>query len=333
VATVRLRLQLALLLSLAVHALLLLGLAWLGEGRPALPAPGRPLAVEVVQQPARRAGPSILLRGAKVASGGAPARGVAPPAAGPAPHPLAAGRPDAPVAPPNLFPQAALAAALPPQGEAEVQDAGPPAQVLAGRVQAWRLGALAEARVATGVDSYFSTLAHALRDTLGVPPPAGAARRGTPSGGQRWLQGWLAGLAEAEGPADPPPQGERLPVTQMHDMGGREGDLLRRQLGPMAPTQEALLAPFELFRKTQLPPAAVLRVEQDADGHLLRVQLLASSGDATFDAWAQRSAALALAAVPRPPAQGAGLHPDGTRSDWAFYRTGDGAAVLLLRVY
>jgi hypothetical protein len=65
----------------------------------------------------------------------------------------------------------------------------------------------------------------------------------------------------------------------------------------------------------------------------VQVELVASSGDARFDAWVKRSAALALASVPRPPGQGAGLHPDGTRSEWAFYRTDDGVAVLLLRVY
>ena len=65
----------------------------------------------------------------------------------------------------------------------------------------------------------------------------------------------------------------------------------------------------------------------------MRAELIASSGDAAFDAFVQRSAALALAAVPRPPEKGAGLHPDGTRSEWAFYRSGEGVTVMLLRVY
>ncbi|HMK73148.1 MAG TPA: TonB C-terminal domain-containing protein, partial [Myxococcaceae bacterium] len=83
-----------------------------------------------------------------------------------------------------------------------------------------------------------------------------------------------------------------------------------------------------------IPPAAVLRIVQDADGHLVAAELIASSGDASFDAWVKRSAALALAAVPRPPHQrGAGLHPDGTKSDWAFWRQGDSVSVVLLRVY
>jgi hypothetical protein len=234
---------------------------------------------------------------------------------------------------PNLFPHGALAVASPEAKTLETLDAGSPAEILTARVQGWRLGALAEQRVATGVDSYFSTLAHALRDGLGEVPPPGAARRGTPSSGQKWLKGWLAALEEAEGPEDAPSTEERGPQQPQHDQDGREGDMLRRILGPMAPTQTSLTGPFQLFRKTQLPPATVLRLTQDAEGHLVRTELLASSGDATFDEWVRRSAPLALASVPRPPAYGAGLHQDGTRSEWAFYRSGDGVTVLLLRVY
>jgi hypothetical protein len=233
----------------------------------------------------------------------------------------------------DLFPEGALTLAAPAPPPPVAPDAGSPAEVIAARVQGWRLGALAEYRVAVGVDTYFSTLAHALRDGLGTAPPPDSPRHGTASAGQRFLQGWLAGLAEADGPADEAAHGERGPTQPQHDVGGREADALRRLLGPMAPTQESLVGPFELFRKTQLPPAAVLRLEQDADGKLTRVALVASSGDAVFDAWVQRSAALALAAMPKPPEYGAGLHPDGTRSEWAFFRSGDAVSVLLLRVY
>jgi hypothetical protein len=234
---------------------------------------------------------------------------------------------------PNLFPEGALAVASPALPTPETPDAGSAAEVLTARVQGWRLASLAEQRVAVGVDSYFSTLAHALRDGLGEAPPPGSARQGTASAGQRWVQGWLTALQEAEGPPPDAPQGERGPTQPQHDLAGREGDMLRRLLGPMAPTQTSLTGPFELFRKTQLPPAAVLRLTQDAEGHLVGAELVASSGDSTFDAWVRRSAALALASVPRPPAYGAGLHRDGTRSEWAFYREGEGVTVLLLRVY
>jgi TonB C terminal len=286
--------------------------------------------VEVLERPAHRQ-PSADTK----ASPGRPHGASRAPASPMAPPTARANGPrvdDAPRVAVDLFPEGALALAVPAPPSVEPPDAGTPAQVIAARIQDWRLGNLAEQRVATGVDSYFSTLAHALRDGLGAAPPPGAARDGTPSAGQRWIQGWLAALAAAEGPADTP-RGERLPTAAERDLGGREGDTLRRLLGPMAPTQESLVAPFQLFRKTQLPPAAVLRLEQDAEGHLVRATLVASSGDAAFDAWVQHAAQLALAAVPRPPDHGAGLHANGTRSDWAFYRSGDSVSVLLLRVY
>jgi outer membrane biosynthesis protein TonB len=79
---------------------------------------------------------------------------------------------------------------------------------------------------------------------------------------------------------------------------------------------------------------AVLRIVQRADGSIASSELVASSGDKAFDAYVVEHAALALAAVPRPPARtGAGLHPDGTRTEWAFYRAGGSCGVLLLRVY
>ena len=79
---------------------------------------------------------------------------------------------------------------------------------------------------------------------------------------------------------------------------------------------------------------AVLRIVQRADGSVESTALVASSGDKAFDAYVVEHASLALAAVPAPPArQGAGLHPDGTRTEWAFYRAEGGCGVMLLRVY
>jgi hypothetical protein len=328
----RRRLLVALGLSLGLHALLLALLLRAGAKPPRPPERRRPMEVEVLASKAASA-PRPSQRQPTPGRSGGTSRVGASAAAAPGAQPSRVAGSDAPRVGPDLFPEGALAAALPPPPEPAAPDAGPPqAVVLAGRIQAWRLGSLAEQRVATGVDSYFSTLAHALRGGLGTPPPEGSPAYGTPSAGQRWLQGWLAALSAEDTPPEPPPA-ERPPQAAEHDLSGRESDLIRRLLGPMAPTQTSLTGPLALFRKTQIPPSAVLRLEQDAEGHLIRTELLASSGDATFDAWVMRSAALALAAVPKPPGFGAGLHPDGTRSDWAFYRQGDGVAVLLLRVY
>ena len=328
----RRRILLALGFSLGLHLMLFALLSRLGreQGAPAL---RRALVVEVVERP-EAAAPRPGTRKAEPGRPGGGTRAHVPALATPQAPPARTGQPDAPRAGPNLFPEGAFAVALPGQPEPEPPDAGPPAVVLAGRIQTWRLDNLAEQRVAIGVDSYFSTLAHALRDGLGRPPAPGSPRLGTASGGQKFLQAYLASLAPPGEPPDPEPaRAERGPQPALHDLGGREDDLIRRLLGPMAPTQNSLINPFELFKQSQLPDAAVLRVVQDAEGHLVRSELLASSGDTSFDAWVKRAAALALAAMPKPPDHGAGLHPDGTRSDWAFFRQGDGVSVLLLRVY
>jgi len=329
---VRRRLLLALGLSLGLHALLFALLLRLARETGPRPPLHPPIVVEIHETP-RATGPRPHRATPGPPAGApraqAPAQGqVRPPTGPPGPS-------DAPRAAPNLFPDGALAVAVPAGEPEETPDAGSPAEVLTRRIQGWRLGNLAEQRVATGVDSYFSTLAHALRENMGTPPPPGSPRAGTPTGMQRWMQSWLDALAAADAPPDPPaPPGEPLPEVAHHDLSGREADLLRRMLGPMAATQTSLVNPVELLKKSQLPPAAVLRIVQDADGHLLQADLLASSGDSSFDAWVKKAAPLALAAVPKPPHQrGAGLHPDGTKSDWAFFRQGDGVSVLLLRVY
>jgi TonB C terminal len=328
---VRRRLLLAVGLSLALHALVFVLLSRLGQAP--LPSSPRPLVVEVLQRPVRRVPhpPAVKPPPQGPAHGAQPAPGLK--AAGPAVRTAGPGLPDAPRVPLDLFPQGALEAAAPPEPEAP--DAGSPAEILTARVQTWRLDGLAEHRVSMGVDTYFSTLGHALRDKLGEPPPP-AFGHDSPSTGQRMLQSWLQNLAQADKPEKEAPPTERGPTQTQYDLGGRESDMVHQLLGPMAPTFDSLVAPVALVQRAlgqSTPPAAVLRLVQDAQGHLKSVELVASSGDARFDAWAKRSVALALAAVPKPPEHGTGLHPDGTRSDWAFYRTGDGVAVLLLRVY
>jgi hypothetical protein len=328
---VRRRMLLAVGLSFALHAFVLLLLVRLASEGPVAPPP-RPIVVEVLERPTRRVPHRSQVRPVSPGRGEGTQAPAGPAQAAHGVQRVRPGQPDAPLLPLDLFPEGALAAASPPEPPAP--DAGSPAEVLTARVQGWRLDSLAEHRVAMGVDSYFSTLAHALRDNLGPAPPPDSAHQG-PSLGQRLLQGWLANLAEADKPPEPSPQQEPLPAPAKYDMAGREADMVHRLLGPMAPTMDTLVAPAELLKRAvaKAPPAAVLRLVQDATGHLVAVELVASSGDPGFDAWVKRSAALALAAVPKPPEHGTGLHPDGTRSEWAFYRAEDGVAVLLLRVY
>jgi len=185
------------------------------------------------------------------------------------------------------------------------------------------------------VDDYFKDYRHALESHMGPPPPGGGPKHGDLSAGQRWINAWLAALDEADPSHDPPPKGERMPNREMSgDVTGRMDEFVANQLGPMA-TQPSFTAQRMLRRAGVIGiPVAVLRIVQRADGSVESTALVASSGDKAFDAYVVEHASLALAAVPAPPArQGAGLHPDGTRTEWAFYRAEGGCGVMLLRVY
>ena len=201
------------------------------------------------------------------------------------------------------------------------------------RIDTWRREGLAAHRVAVGVDDYFKEYRHALQGAMGPPPPGGGPKHGDPTAAQRWINGWLDALAEADPSRDPPSSGERMPPRNVQDLGGRIDELLLNQLGPMA-VQPSFTAQRLLRRAVASVPMAVLRVVQRADGSIASTELVASSGDKAFDAYVLDHARLALAAVPPPPArQGAGLHPEGTRTEWAFFRAGAGCGVFLLRVY
>lgn len=201
------------------------------------------------------------------------------------------------------------------------------------RVDTWRREGLAAARVAVGVDDYFKDYRRALQGAMGPPPPGGGPKHGDLNAGQRWINAWLDALAEADPSRNPPSGGERMPAQNVQDLSGRMDELIMNQLGPMA-AQPSFTAQRILRRAVATVPMAVLRIVQRADGSIASTELVAPSGDKAFDAYVLEHAALALAAVPPPPArQGAGLHPDGTRTEWAFFRAGAGCGVFLLRVY
>jgi len=208
------------------------------------------------------------------------------------------------------------------------------AQAVQKRVQTWRLESLGERRVAIGVDDYFKTYRRVLEHGMGTPPPGGGSKHGDLSAGQRWVNAWLDALGEAESRKEARPRGEWMPDTNVQDVTGRMDELVANQLGPMA-TQVSMVGNRLLQRAlTTFMPVAVVRIVQRADGSIASTELVASSGEKKFDAYVLEHAALALAAMPAPPTRtGAGLHPDGTRSDWAFFRNGATCGVALLRVY
>jgi len=201
------------------------------------------------------------------------------------------------------------------------------------RVERMRRDSLAERLVATGVDDYFKDYRRALQSHMGPPPPGGGPKHGDPSPAQRWINAWLAALEEADPSHEPPPKGERMPAQDVQDVTGRMDEFITNQLGPMA-VHPSFAAQRLLQRASAGAPLAVLLIVQRADGSIASTELVASSGDKAFDAYVVEHAALALAAVPPPPRRiGAGLHPDGTKTEWAFYRAPEGCGVLLLRVY
>jgi hypothetical protein len=200
------------------------------------------------------------------------------------------------------------------------------------RVERMRRDNLAERLVATGVDDYLKDYRKALQAHMGPPPPGGGPKHGDLTAGQRWINAWLDALEEANSRRDPP-KGERMPAQNVQDVTGRMDEFVSNQLGPMA-VQPSFAAQRLLQRAAAEAPVAVLLVVQRADGSIASTELVASSGDKAFDAYVVEHAPLALASVPRPPPrQGAGLHPEGTRTEWAFYRAGEGCGVLLLRAY
>jgi hypothetical protein len=200
------------------------------------------------------------------------------------------------------------------------------------RVDTWRRQGMAAYRVAVGVDDYFKDYRRALQGAMGPPPPGGGPKHGDLTAGQRWINSWLDALAAAD-PSRDPPSGERMRAQNVQDLSGRMDEFLLNQLGPMA-IQPSFTAQQIIRNAVASVPMAVLLIVQRADGSIESTELVASSGDKSFDAYVQEHAKLALASVPRPPArQGAGLHPEGTRTEWAFFRAGAGCGVFLLRVY
>lgn len=298
--------------------------------RPPLPGQHRPPGTGPTRHPVPPAAPGTAVQPSAGGTSAPP-----PPGGVPSPHPPS---PDAPI---QLFPGGAVARGagpVPPgdSGASTARDV-PDSPAVEGkrvleRVEKMRRDNLAERLVATGVDDYFKDYRRALHGHMGPPPPGGGPKHGDLTPGQQWINAWLDALEEANSRRDPP-KGERMPAQNVQDVTGRMDEFVANQLGPMA-VQPSFATQRLLQRAARGAPVAVLLIVQRADGSIESTELVASSGDKSFDAYVVEHAPLALASVPRPPArQGAGLHPDGTRTEWAFYRAGGGCGVLLLRVY
>jgi hypothetical protein len=63
---------------------------------------------------------------------------------------------------------------------------------------------------------------------------------------------------------------------------------------------------------------AVVDIRQTAQGKLVDLSLVKSSGNPLFDKFVLKSAPTAIESLPEAPANRPGIHPDGIRSTWAF---------------
>lgn len=63
---------------------------------------------------------------------------------------------------------------------------------------------------------------------------------------------------------------------------------------------------------------ATVELRQDASGKLIEAKILVSSGSKVFDQHVLKKAPEAIAKLPPPPKQGAGIHASGLRSVWQF---------------
>jgi hypothetical protein len=172
---------------------------------------------------------------------------------------------------------------------------------------------IAHQRVEKGlVDRYFGELKHAFEHEMRDPPKFDThAVRG-------YLNNWsrlARAYAKNENPYDSDTArsagGGQLPATRFS--GGVTTRIDQAQ---------ASLESAQAFRKSLESSGtaivAVVELLQKPDGKLNAITLIESSGHRSFDQYVLKIAPTALDKLPSPPVKGAGIHPQGLRSTWAF---------------
>jgi hypothetical protein len=181
-------------------------------------------------------------------------------------------------------------------------------------VQAWAGEDLARSRVADGsVDGFFSDLRHALEAAAEHPPPF--KQKPGLTGGQAWHHDASAFGKDGTLAAGNIPTGEMRDFMNHHDpipAPGSNAELIQNGLSGTA------------VRRTMSEESArgaliaVVEVRQSHSGKVEAVTLRKGSGDPGFDAFVLASARKGAQQAPAMPPQGAGIHPEGTRSVWSF---------------
>lgn|GEM_PF-327316 len=187
-----------------------------------------------------------------------------------------------------------------------------------GNVQAWVSDDLARARVRVGsVDGYFSDLRHAFEAAAKDPPPF-TPKEGMLSYGQSWQRD-----AQAFG-KDGTLQAGRIPTGEMRDFENHHhpipepGTNAERIMNGLAGTE---MRAHASDGATGGGRVTVVEIRQARDGKVEAVTLRKGSGDPRFDAFVLASAREGAQKAKAMPDHGAGIHPNGTRSVWAFVGT------------
>lgn len=201
-----------------------------------------------------------------------------------------------------------------PQAVAEVQ-----AQEAKRKVDGWIGDELASARVENGlVDSYFSDMHRELQKQTEKLP---VEKEGNIV--QQMVKSWLSAgqnygkSGNPYGPGmgpDPHVKGG-IPTAleqQAERFRGSSAEKFQQQLEMGARLREFADGRFGGVL------TAVVEIRQDPRGKLLSALLVESSGNKQFDNFVIQRAPIAIEKVPPAPEKGAGIHPDGIRSTWAF---------------
>lgn len=339
------RLKWALVLSLVLHAVLLVVWRRAGPVKPAVrgPEPSTAVELEIVQAPPvvseePAIAPSPVVK--------APARAKRSPAPAPvvtAPAPLAPptvaeGAPDPqPSSPRSAFlvpRESAVKLPVPEEQESKgktthnrPEELPDPAAVLAyeaevvqKRVDGWVHRTLAKSRVDNGVISYyFHDLRHRLEKVTEEPPPfiEPFGLKSLPEHGKQAVSAWETAAARygKTGSAYDEPAGYK----ELHGVAKSEAEKGGKQAREFAQKMEmgARLRDFGDGKMGE-ELIAIVQLKQGSNGALADLSLLQPSSSIRFDAWVMAQAPKALDGLVDPPDSGVGIHAEGMRSVWAF---------------
>ncbi len=189
------------------------------------------------------------------------------------------------------------------------------------RVDGWINDDLATLRAQNGmVDRYFHEMKNGLERQAANPPPF----EGKPFV-QHMVNHYVASAqryGQSGNPYVVPPDPERIEERRTAEAAEKERTRGGGKGSPAEQFHQTLQA-GQFLRdyadgKMTAALVAVVEIRQARDGKLLGHVLVESSGNPVFDSHVMKTAPEALSKLPPPPESGAGLHPDGMKSLWAF---------------